>query len=74
MKWKDLKEGDLITILEDPGIWSSRFSNNCPLKLSIYPYTAQIYKIERDDALIGNYGWALGYIKFIISIPTYEIY
>lgn len=75
MNWRELKIGDVITITSIGGMWSSKYSGNCPLKANIFPYTAEIFKISDNTscALVGEYGWALDFITYALKI-NYEIY
>lgn len=80
MKYTDLKEGDIITILEEPRMWSSALCGVNPLHTNIYPYTGEIKKLKNQGyyiaAHIGDYGWDLGEIKFRVEKQSilYEIY
>jgi len=77
MKYTDIKEGDIITILEKPPYWSSGCIDSSPMQIK-FPYTGIVYKIsQREDHLaahIGEYGWDLKHLKFTITHQNYEIY
>ncbi len=62
MELNDFKIGDRVVIHKYPGLWTSRFSDNCPIQKPYVdlPFTGTITQLDRyGHSEIGDYGWDL---------------
>lgn len=51
------KVGDYVRIFTKPKLWSSQYSDDCPLEDLEYPFEGEIYNLDKKHAKIGAYGW-----------------